>query len=78
MNGKDDQLVKDLDLEQMFEVFDAADKGKSISALPSKKDSNSNILDGGKENDGEGANNTGVLIGLIAGMIAGGFFLLNH
>ena len=78
MMNADDQLVKDLDLEQMFEVFDAADKGKSLSALPTKTLGDSKIVDGGKESNGEGTSNTGVLVGLIAGMIAGGVFLFNH
>ena len=30
---KAEQDIKDLDLEQMFEVFDAADKGKDISQV---------------------------------------------
>ena len=30
---KAEQEIKDLDLDQMFEVFDAADKGKDISQV---------------------------------------------
>ena len=39
---KVEQEIKDLDLDQMFEVFDAADKGKDISQVKlseQKKDS---------------------------------------
>lgn len=39
---KAEQEIKDLDLDQMFEVFDAADKGKDISQVKlseQKKDS---------------------------------------
>lgn len=72
----DDQIVKDLDLEQMFEVFDAADKGKTLSSLPPKR---SDSDKGGVSDNKEGAgSNGGVIIGLIAALVAGGFFIINH
>jgi hypothetical protein len=64
--------VQDLNLDQMFEVFDAADKGKSFTGVPPPEKSSSAVSAG--EGSGAGA---AVPIGILALAAVIGFAVTN-
>ena len=77
----EDQTIQDLNLEQMFDTFEAADKAVKTSDLPkgavSQYDEKRSVVQDGKE-DGSGAPPAAILLGALLGVGIVAFTQLNH